>query len=319
MNISGILEQSSPVTLPRLLERIFDTDRPGELVLKHQNTGEQATLLISQGEVRNTVFGELKNEEAIRAINQTFPWIYEFKASGDTQGDGRLGGPNIIKQLPQRAVGARTPGVVIATKTERNPVETPPPAVGSTGSQPSQPTLKIAAKAKFKPPGSTVASLATEPAAKAVEKTEPSATKLKTRKDRPYLRVLGVRLAGEKSSAQSDSEYLPTPVLDLRAVHTTESLRPWVLTTNTGSLRFFDFDGTHFGDLTQEEWAYFRADRLFMMKMAATIGNALGYGRANMVAVVEPQRAACYWSINDGFAGAYQGNESSITDFISKL
>lgn len=115
MNISGIIEQNSSVTLPRLLERIFDTDRPGELVLKHQNTGEEAVLTIKDGEVSNTVYGDLKNDAAMRAINQTFPWVYDFQASGGAKGDGRMGGPNVVKSpsaMPLRTVGPKRAAVV---------------------------------------------------------------------------------------------------------------------------------------------------------------------------------------------------------------
>jgi hypothetical protein len=88
MAFSGIIDRTSPITLARLLERIYDADEPGELRLVNDATNEAARLVISRGEVVSSQCGELVGEAALRHLNSTFPWSYHFAGRSAKASDG---------------------------------------------------------------------------------------------------------------------------------------------------------------------------------------------------------------------------------------
>ncbi len=128
MNMNGTLDSNSAITLPRLLERIFDTDRPGELRLQKADGSAQASINIANGEVTSTVFGDLKNKEATNAILSSLPWNFEFVPKGSVQGDGRLSGPKVVRAgaaplraAPLRAAPAGLKVARVGTAPNANP------------------------------------------------------------------------------------------------------------------------------------------------------------------------------------------------------
>ncbi len=88
MAFSGIIDRTSPITLARLLERIYDADEPGELRLIHGDTNEAARLVISRGEVVSSQCGELVGEAALRHLSSTFPWSYHFTGRHASASEG---------------------------------------------------------------------------------------------------------------------------------------------------------------------------------------------------------------------------------------
>ena len=56
MNFSGTIDESSGMTMTRLIERIVHTDTPGELRLHDEASGRRATVAIRRGMVRRWMF-----------------------------------------------------------------------------------------------------------------------------------------------------------------------------------------------------------------------------------------------------------------------
>jgi len=102
MNFSGTIDETSGMTMTRLIERIVHTDTPGELRLHDEASGRRATVAIRRGMVEDVSFGELTGDPALTAISQVMPWTFEFV--GDEAG-AVPSHPSMVSRRPKaRAV-----------------------------------------------------------------------------------------------------------------------------------------------------------------------------------------------------------------------
>src|SRR5688572_3502862 len=104
MNFSGTIDESSGMTMTRLIERIVHTDTPGELRLRDETSGRQATVAIRRGMVQDVSFGELSGDPALTAISQVTPWTFEFV--GDEAG-AVPSHPSMVSRRPKARAVAR--------------------------------------------------------------------------------------------------------------------------------------------------------------------------------------------------------------------
>ncbi len=99
MAFSGTIERTSPITLARLLERIYDAGEPGELHLEHAESKAAAVLVIHRGEIVSSTCGPLSGEGAMKELTTTFPWTYQFHPQGQTSSaDARVPMPRPVKR-----------------------------------------------------------------------------------------------------------------------------------------------------------------------------------------------------------------------------
>ena len=109
MNFSGTLDESSGMTMTRLIERIVHTDTPGELRLRDDASGRHAVVAIRRGMVTDVNFGDLTGDPALTAISQTAPWTFEFVPD---ESGAAVAHPGIVSRRPRaRAVVKAAPAV----------------------------------------------------------------------------------------------------------------------------------------------------------------------------------------------------------------
>ena len=77
----------------------------------------------------------------------------------------------------------------------------------------------------------------------------------------------------------------------------------WVEEGDEYAVRFAKSADQALGNVEEQDWEYFSADSSSLMLWAAGIGDTLGYSAPVLAALVEPQRAAAYRRLEDGFAG----------------
>lgn len=121
MNFSGTLDETSGMTMTRLIERIVHTDTPGELRLHDDGSGRRAVVAIRRGAVAEASFGELTGDPALMAISQAAPWTFEFVPD---EAGAAVAHPGIVTRKPlRRAVVKTAPVPAAATSPVPRPAE----------------------------------------------------------------------------------------------------------------------------------------------------------------------------------------------------
>ena len=105
MNFSGTIDESSGMTMTRLIERFVHTDTPGELRLHDDGSGRQATVAIRGGMVTEVSFGDLTADAALTAISQAMPWTFEFISD---EAGAVPAHPGIVSRKPKARAVIRT-------------------------------------------------------------------------------------------------------------------------------------------------------------------------------------------------------------------
>ncbi len=105
MNFSGTLDESSGMTMTRLIERIVHTDTDGELRLHDEASGRRATVALRRGMVGEVQCGELTGDAALTAISQAMPWSFEFVAD---EAGATPSHPGIVSRKPRARAVVRT-------------------------------------------------------------------------------------------------------------------------------------------------------------------------------------------------------------------
>ena len=306
MAIAGTIERSSAITLPRVLERIFDHEQPGSLQLKHKESGKTAEVKIDRGAVEETTFGDLKGDLAMREISQTFPWEYEFVSSDTSISTGRL--PMQPASRPAKRPALKLTGAVkpmmVLSGLPNAPSDAPQslaPATVPAGA-PAAPRL--------------AESVESRPAVKFMQEksgAQPSPVPAKPGVEPPE------RIGA--APAQVDKVAAISPPLStarrISNLPTAESMVEWVEAGDDYALRFACSDSLNFGKVEEKEWAYFHSDCASLMERASLIGEVLGFSPPSLAAIVEPERAAGYRRLANGFAGLYCGPGSTVDALLT--
>jgi hypothetical protein len=289
MAIAGVIERTSSITLARVLERIFDHEQPGWLKLKHRENGRTAEVKIDRGAVQDTVFGELKGDEAMKEIAQTYPWDYEFVSEDPTITTGRLPWqPGERRKPALKLAGAVKPmmlhqGEISAGFATKDPEES------GNGAKPERKSAFMAARPAA--PQRPAKEGKSAPEDKPVDVAEPAA-----------------RPAGSK--------IVPAHSRRMRQWPDVAHLAAWVAEGDEYAVRFAKSADQALGTVEQHDWDYFAADSSSLMLWAAGIGDTLGYSAPVLAALVEPQRAAAYRRLEDGFAGIYSGPDTTVDTIL---
>jgi len=291
MAIAGTIESSSAITLHRVLERIFDHEQPGRLRLKHKESGQTAEVKIDRGAVQDTVFGDLKGEDALKEITQTFPWDYEFVSEDPSINTGRLPiqPANRPPKRPALKLAGESKPMMLHTGEINAGFSTQlPPQVSLAGARPERKSAFMAEK-----PAGQQRKTPVEP----------------VRNERPEVRATAP--AGDKAGPAP-----PAPKHRVKALPHAADLAKWVADGDAYAVRFARSGDTAFGKVADSEWEYYHADSASLMLWAAGIGDTLGYSAPILTALVEPQRAASYRKLEDGFAGIYSGPDTTVDMII---
>jgi hypothetical protein len=287
MAIAGIIEPTSAITLPRVLERIFDHEQPGLLRLRHLPSGKTARVKIDHGTIQETIFGELRGDAAMQEISATFPWEYEFISQDQAITMARS--PQQLERQPGKRPALKLSGAAKPTLLHSGRFTD-----GFAASTPAAETSLTAAKPERKSAFMT--------AKPAVTRTAASA---------------GSTMPVVDGGAETVDPFIPAaPNRRMKQWPDAQSLSDWVESGDEYSLRFARSGETVLGKVSPDEWAYFGADSASLMLWAAGIGETLGYSAPVLAALVEPQRAACYRRLKDGFAGIYSGPETTVDAII---
>ena len=287
MAIAGTIEQTSAITLPRVLERIFDHEQPCLLRLKHRDSGKTARVKIDRGAVQETVYGELNGDAAMKEISQTWPWEYEFESEDPTITTGRLPVQPISRPAKKPAlklVGAGKPMMLSSGEISAGfAARSAPPAPAVNGTKPEMKSAFMGARAgaQQRPAPAQPGVAATAPVPVEAEKKVPGA-----------------------------------PARRMRQWPDAGSLAAWVAESDEYAVRFAKSGEVALGAVAEGEWDYYQADSASLMLWATGIGDTLGYSAPILAALVEPLRAASYRRLEDGFAGIYSGPETTVDSII---
>ena len=290
MAIAGTIEQTSAITLPRVLERIFDHEQPGLLRLKHRDSGKTARVKIDRGAVQETTYGELNGDAAMKEISQTWPWEYEFESEDPTITTGRLPVQPITRPAKKPAlklVGAGKPMMLNSGEISAGfAAKSAPPAPAVNGANPEKKSAFMGAK----------------PAAQ----------------QRPAPAQPGVAAAATTTAAPvaAEKKVPGAPARRMRQWPDAASLAAWVAESDDYAVRFAKSGAVALGAVAEGEWDYYQADSASLMLWATGIGDTLGYSAPILAALVEPLRAASYRRLEDGFAGIYSGPETTVDSII---
>ena len=124
MNFSGTLDETSGMTMTRLIERIVHTDTPGELRLHDEASGRRAVVAIRRGMVAEVSFGELSGDPALTAISQAAPWTFEFVPD---EAGAAVVHPGIAPRRAKARAVVRTAPVAAAPSPPTTAIESAPP------------------------------------------------------------------------------------------------------------------------------------------------------------------------------------------------
>jgi len=289
MSIAGVIERTSAINLARVLERIFDHEQPGRLRLKHRENGRTAEVKIDRGAVQDTVFGELKGDAAMKEISQTYPWDYEFVSEDPTITTGRL---------PWQPGERRKPALKLAGAVKPMMLNQGEIQAGFASKKPDEPVNagKTERKSAFmaaKPNGQQ------RPVGARTEADEKPASAAAGRAVEPV---------AEKKP--------PAPGRRMRQWPDVADLAGWVEEGDEYAVRFAKSADKALGNIEEADWEYFAADSSSLMLWAAGIGDTLGYSAPVLAALVEPQRAASYRRLEDGFAGIYSGPDTTVDTIL---
>ena len=285
MAIAGVIERTSAITLARVLERIFDHEQPGRLQLKHRGSGKKAEVKIDRGAVQETVFGELKGDDAMKEITRTYPWEYEFVSEDTSITTGRL--PVQPANRPLKKPALKLVGAVKPMMLHRDEM---------------------------------IAGFAAKPAAveARTEKKSPFMTPKNGAQARPAPAQPGQVMA-DTAAAEMAAPAMPqppTPVRQVKQWPEVKDLVEWVAGSDEFAVRFAKSADQGHGAIAASDWDYFKADSASLLLWAAGIGETLGYSAPTLAAVVEPERAAAYRRLEDGFAGIYSGPNTTVDTII---
>ena len=319
MAFSGIIDRSSPITLARLLELIYDADEPGELLLQHNETKEKAVLVISRGEVLSTQCGELSGDAAMKQLNSTFPWSYHFvsrNSAAKSAEENQFPMPRPTKRPALKLkplLASEENAAFNSTAPARVPsTDAPSAPVGET----PQPTPMRRPVVLFRKPQDSPSEQAE------VSATPEEAAPANQALDRPLLRLLGEPLPGatlpEDFVPQAESPPV-APVISKAKPRSTISetnLVEWLAGGDDHFMRFAESAGTWQGTIDSDDREYFRADYHWLTSMANAVGQSLGFSTPLTMAVAEPQRAAGYGRLEDGFVGVLGGKGASVVQVL---
>ncbi len=284
MGIAGIIERTSSTTLPWVLERIFDREQPGMLRLKHLASGKTARVRIVDGTVQETTFGELKGEAAMKEISATFPWEYEFISGDPGAASGSAPVPRPLKRPALKLAGNMKPAMLNSGEISAGYAAVSA-AAGEAGA-----ATRAERKSVF------MAARSTAP--------------------RQPAEATGSLPGAEPADDQSGNPIPAAPGCRTKQWPDARHLTGWVEQGDEYALRFARSGEVVLGKATESEWEYFRADCASLMLWAAGIGETLGYSAPQLAALVEPQRAAAYRRLHDGFAGIYSGPDTGVDDLM---
>jgi hypothetical protein len=278
MAIAGIIEPTSAISLPNVLERILDHEQPGLLRLRHPASGKTARVRIDCGMIQETIFGELRGEAAMEEISATSPWEYEFISQD----------PAIAPTPPQQT--AKRPALKLAGAVKPMMLQSGQIRAGFAAGAPAG-TAKPERRSAF---------MTAKPAA--------------PRAAAPAVSTMAVANGGEEIV---DSSIPVAPDRRMKQWPEVHSLNDWVEGGDEYSIRFARSGDMAIGKVTVDDWVYFSADSASLMLWAAGIGETQGYSAPVLAALVEPQRAACYRRLEDGFAGIYSGPDTTVDTIIA--
>ncbi len=314
MAIAGTIERTSPITLPRVLERIFDHEQPGLLRLKHKESGRSAEVKIDRGAVQETVFGELNGDQAMKEISQTFPWEYEFVSSDTSITTGRLPAQLTTpsgKRPALKLVGAVKPMMILSGQTGPRS-EVSPTVEKAKTPDPTPPEPQVTKPAEAKPASRLMQA-----------KNSPAPRPTAAKPGQAPAAVVQATATPTTSAPQSKAAAVPapasppSPLRRMSSLPTAESLADWVADGDEYALRFVIAEDRNIGNVAESEMAYFRADAASLMERASLIGDVLGFSPPSLAALVESERAAAYRRLADGFAGIYSGPGSTVDSMLS--
>jgi hypothetical protein len=140
----GIIERTSAISLPRLLERVYESGQTGRLELRHGETGQRATLVVDKAGIKEKRCGDLTGDAAMAEIRSSFPWHYEFIAEGAESIVARPQNPTVptlARKLKVKIVSNDAPPAAPAA-----PI-TPTEAVAATSAAPAASGLGTASAA----------------------------------------------------------------------------------------------------------------------------------------------------------------------------
>ena len=312
MAIAGTIERSSSITLPRVLERIFDQEQPGLLRLRHRESGRIAIFKIDRGAVQEMVFGDLKGDAAMREVSGAFPLEYEFESSDTSITTGRLPVQPVMragKKPALKLVGAVKPMMVLSGLTP-----------SAAAASPSAATARVPASAPASAPAASqvVESVERKPAARFMQEkrgpqplpapAEPGQAKEQPRQEIP-----------SKDAVEKSVALPPPPMRRVSSLPSVESLTEWVGAGDEFVIRFAGSAALTLGAVGEADMDYFRTDSASLLERAALIGEVLGFSAPGLAAIVEPERAAGYRRLADGFSGIYCGPDSTVDTLLAIL
>jgi hypothetical protein len=95
-----------------------------------------------------------------------------------------------------------------------------------------------------------------------------------------------------------------------------ESISAWIQGGDEHFIRFADTATERIGNVDPADWEYFRADHAWLLTTANAIRESLGFSPPITLAVVEPQRAAAYGTLENGFVGILGGKGASVSQVL---
>ncbi len=306
MAIAGTIERSSTITLPRVLERIFDQEQPGSLRLRHKDSGRTAIVKIDCGAVQETVFGELKGDAAMREISQTFPLEYEFESLETGIPLGRRTDPEMMRARKRPAlklVGAEKPMMVPLGVATCAAADAPSPAAAGV------PVCVTAASGVAYKSGARFMQVRERPGSQPL----PAPAEPVQAKKRP------VREFPSKATINEPAGPPLSPMHRFGNLPAVGSLAEWVSAGDEFAIRFACSSALTLGSIGATEMDYFRSDCASLLERAGLIGDVLGFSPPSLAVIVEPERAAGYRRLADGFAGVYCGPESTVDALLAIL
>lgn len=326
MAFSGIIDRNSPITLARLLELIYDTDEPGQLILQHNDTKEQAVLVINRGEIVGSQCGELSGEAAMRRVSTSFPWSYHFvgrHSAAKSDEETQLPMPRPAKRpalkLKPLLASEETSAFNSAAPARVPTTDAPIAPVGET--PPASPVRRPVMLARKAPEPATEQVVMPAPAV-TPDSSAPEAASASPTLDRPLLKLIGEPLPGASVPEDFVEQAQVPPTAPkfgrakARRAISEEGLAAWLAGGDDHFIRFAESGGEWRGSIDSADWEYFRADYNWLAAMGNAVGQSLGFSPALTMAVAEPQRAAGYGTLEDGFVGILGGKGAGVVQVL---
>ncbi len=130
--MKGLIDKTSGTTLPRLLQRLLDRGVAGELTLHSQPEGKTASIILRTDQVDRVALGTLMGDSAMREIQSTNTWEYEFVAGAAPTTTRPQ--PKVLRTVVRTSPAAGTaiaPTPIVRPQTPIAVEETPIPITSS--------------------------------------------------------------------------------------------------------------------------------------------------------------------------------------------